>query len=105
VSDGSPTRRDSSLCPYTTLFRSAGSRILVAITAGGMLIGEAAVGNQDDRAVRPAIRLVDDLRTVQQHPAFGAEWLWQMQDLLVRSEEHTSELQSREDLVCRLLLE
>src|SRR3989440_6825674 len=26
-------------------------------------------------------------------------------DLLIRSEEHTSELQSRSDLVCRLLLE
>src|SRR5204863_4387902 len=28
-----------------------------------------------------------------------------VQDLLARSEEHTSELQSRRDLVCRLLLE
>src|SRR2546421_6898399 len=28
-----------------------------------------------------------------------------IRDLIVRSEEHTSELQSRSDLVCRLLLE
>src|SRR5690606_2466673 len=29
----------------------------------------------------------------------------QVEDVLIRSEEHTSELQSRENLVCRLLLE
>src|SRR5260221_10080917 len=33
-------------------------------------------------------------------------WVWQGASLqLVRSEEHTSELQSHSDLVCRLLLE
>src|SRR5690606_40615979 len=37
-----------------------------------------------------------DLRSVQHHPE---------SDESVRSEEHTSELQSRENLVCRLLLE
>src|SRR5204862_7676189 len=33
-------------------------------------------------------------------------WFWHdKQDAVIRSEEHTSELQSRRDLVCRLLLE
>src|SRR5687768_18148784 len=66
----------STLFPYTTLFRSAGSRRLrrypVAAREGA---GEAVVP-----AVRSAHRPV-------------------------RSEEHTSELQSRLHLVCRLLLE
>src|SRR6202044_3955007 len=32
-------------------------------------------------------------------------WQWQEDPVIARSEEHTSELQSRENLVCRLLLE
>src|SRR5690349_22496541 len=70
----------STLFPYTTLFRS-----------------------QDPRAVRPPHRhlpggLAAAGRRLHRHPrpAAGA---------LARSEEHTSELQSRRDLVCRLLLE
>src|SRR3712207_9283171 len=35
-------------------------------------------------------------------PAGGSRWIWRVQ---WRSEEHTSELQSRQYLVCRLLLE
>src|SRR2546428_8876359 len=38
----------------------------------------------------------------------GLGWLWpetKAMPRLIRSEEHTSELQSRSDLVCRLLLE
>src|SRR5690606_41724199 len=39
------------------------------------------------------------------HPAFNERWLQQrLVDDTTRSEEHTSELQSRENLVCRLLL-
>src|SRR5947207_7931566 len=41
----------------------------------------------------------EGLRTVGA-PFFGRGWL-----LWIRSEEHTSELQSHSDLVCRLLLE
>src|SRR5277367_6869437 len=35
----------------------------------------------------------------------GLDWEERGPDLLMRSEEHTSELQSHHDLVCRLLLE
>src|SRR5690349_23396499 len=65
----------STLFPYTTLFRS-GRRIVV---------------DHEDARAREAVERVE-----QRHAAHR---------LLERSEEHTSELQSRRDLVCRLLLE
>src|SRR2546430_13502019 len=65
----------STLFPYTTLFRSAGDEHVVVI--GGELLepGPALAG------------------LGRRHPAAQ------------RSEEHTSELQSQSNLVCRLLLE
>src|SRR5206468_12333595 len=82
-----PRRRppSSPLFPYTTLFRS--------ITP---LDRRAAPQISDEPAhqERPAVVLVRD-------PADGREQV----PHVCRSEEHTSELQSRSDLVCRLLLE
>src|SRR5438105_10115686 len=69
----------STLFPYTTLFRSQAG-VVLGDALDGQVLRERAVGN-----LRPAELLA---------PA-----------LVVRSEEHTSELQSRVDLVCRLLLE
>src|SRR5690349_22766303 len=76
----------STLFPYTTLFRSDAP----AEEAAGARVGVA----RDDLDARPrsareprALELVGELRAGD------------------RSEEHTSELQSRRDLVCRLLLE
>src|SRR3712207_7446225 len=77
----------STLFPYTTLFRSrgAGDRHLVA-DREVVLVGGAEV--ERDLAV-----------------AVGADALLVVEHLgAVRSEEHTSELQSRQYLVCRLLL-
>src|SRR3712207_8282636 len=77
----------STLFPYTTLFRSGGQRRL----AGGR---EAPPrGQLGHRARRP--RRED--HHLQARPGDGAQE--------ERSEEHTSELQSRQYLVCRLLLE
>src|SRR5690606_40103788 len=46
------------------------------------------------------------LRQIQVKEFGASAWLWHWaQKLGLRSEEHTSELQSRENLVCRLLLE
>src|SRR3712207_7443154 len=73
----------STLFPYTTLFRSLadGERRL------DVLPGDGA---QQQRALRVRVRLLlGDPPFVDQR----------------RSEEHTSELQSRQYLVCRLLLE
>src|SRR5260370_39168041 len=69
----------STLFPYTTLFRSGGGRNDQALGQGAAVPGQ---GGLPDAAVLPAVR--------------GA---------LHRSEEHTSELQSHLNLVCRLLLE
>src|SRR5690349_22335661 len=83
----------STLFPYTTLFRSLDGTQGVLLAAGGLLdIHEA-------RDTRQASVEFDRQRSSAiKDPAF-------MQNRASRSEEHTSELQSRRDLVCRLLLE
>src|SRR2546425_9374703 len=76
----------STLFPYTTLFRS--------LRRGGPLqIGGGDVGRQ---AARRLAQLLDP--GLDRRPVAELE-------LEVRSEEHTSELQSLAYLVCRLLLE
>src|SRR5688572_31693758 len=69
----------STLFPYTTLFRSLAVRLLVALAA--LAREEVVDGEIGDDAVDPGVRAPP------------------------RSEEHTSELQSQSNLVCRLLLE
>src|SRR5256885_4084993 len=79
----------STLFPYTTLFRSLyDARHLVAADGEQILLAEHPEGPGDDEAAAEAI------------PAEAAE-----QERAERSEEHTSELQSPCNLVCRLLLE
>src|SRR2546430_6590951 len=76
----------STLFPYTTLFRSQlskGRMRAVVVNAGN---ANCATGAQGDAA---------SLRTVEETA----------HRLRLRSEEHTSELQSQSNLVCRLLLE
>src|SRR5258708_22123269 len=73
----------STLFPYTTLFRSVAAGRLAARMA------RDAVGEQVGLG-----RLVERARVLIRKP-HGVE----------RSEEHTSELQSPDHLVCRLLLE
>src|SRR5436190_16653007 len=65
----------STLFPYTTLFRSVAQRLDQLVAVGGRVAAELG-----------------------QHLAG-------LQRIDARSEEHTSELQSHSDLVCRLLLE
>src|SRR5258707_11653391 len=82
----------STLFPYTTLFRS--------------LLDPAGIDVAHSRklAEKHGIRLTCSLglpanATLPDHPAAAEAFLKK------RSEEHTSELQSRQYLVCRLLLE
>src|SRR3712207_6959006 len=82
----------STLFPYTTLFRSDLMIMSVGALADtsflGELLGISTVGIGRTKIYVPtgAIAGIDAIRSV-------------------RSEEHTSELQSRQYLVCRLLLE
>src|SRR2546430_10102110 len=71
----------STLFPYTTLFRSCGIKgVFAALRPCGRI--RAAAGNRGG-----------------ERTASGKD------DQSSRSEEHTSELQSQSNLVCRLLLE
>src|SRR2546430_13390399 len=76
----------STLFPYTTLFRSS-----PAGTAGGGLLRVVRLAGRD-QAVRQG-----------RIPEHGSGEPCELRHL--RSEEHTSELQSQSNLVCRLLLE
>src|SRR5690606_42030593 len=80
-----PTRRSSDL-------GKAGGTLAAAVTAAAILGATAGAHAQSvaavpENAARPDPQIAVGL------------------DVFTRSEEHTSELQSRENLVCRLLLE
>src|SRR3712207_8368090 len=79
----------STLFPYTTLFRSRARLHRRADPAE--VVGQAGLRRRRRRAAREAA-LEPSLQPGLSGPAR-------------RSEEHTSELQSRQYLVCRLLLE
>src|SRR3712207_8837293 len=79
----------STLCPYTTLFRSFFPRMAGFVRAARI------------ERVHVRVQAGDDLDDVE---AFLLAVVGEHFDF-VRSEEHTSELQSRQYLVCRLLLE
>src|SRR5690606_41898296 len=81
----------SSLLPYTTLFRS----ILIYVKDEG----QAEV----NLCAHSAQALADP--PVPGRPALSDRGRVPHRAHVARSEEHTSELQSRENLVCRLLLE
>src|SRR5207247_9745321 len=89
----------STLFPYTTLFRSIERER--RDHAADLRCPERATVPQPDR-VHPSIRL--GLGGGVQ-PILVEEWARADGAVHVRSEEHTSELQSRVDIVCRLLLE
>src|SRR3712207_8064230 len=86
----------STLFPYTTLFRSrqpGQQPVDVLVVVVGRQPHPQAAGVAEPEVARGLDRVEGAGRRVD--PALGEE----------RSEEHTSELQSRQYLVCRLLLE
>src|SRR5690606_41726234 len=88
----------STLFPYTTLFRSGRLRG----SAGCLHIaGQPPRSREPLPPCRSLLRGAAVRRGITLRPAQLAD----LQEGLTRSEEHTSELQSRENLVCRLLLE
>src|SRR5204863_10181635 len=90
----------STLFPYTTLFRSAENPQKI-VFQGKEELGEARIA----LASGAASQLIVDAAGFVPLGADDAESPEAPYLLGFRSEEHTSELQSRRDLVCRLLLE
>src|SRR3712207_7583534 len=82
----------STLFPYTTLFRSLSSRYLAIVFLLGAVRPHSWSLSQQGRSRSPVLDIAVRIDRVE------GPWL-------NRSEEHTSELQSRQYLVCRLLLE
>src|SRR5690606_41673373 len=91
-----------TLFPYTTLFRSR-CRQIGDVDADHRFAQSTRHLGDDLRVVVERGRLDDRLRTGDR--IAGLEDARAHEDAVSRSEEHTSELQSRENLVCRLLLE
>src|SRR5438270_7879809 len=87
----------STLFPYTTLFRSYDIAGLEAKKTG-----EASEGVERLSALSPVPGVLSRYLDVVRR--FGDN-LYPGSPLIARSEEHTSELQSQSNLVCRLLLE
>src|SRR3712207_7976356 len=77
----------STLFPYTTLFRSRHPR------------GDAAHAQQEGHRAGEVLAVAAPVAEQEPHQRRAAG------QRRLRSEEHTSELQSRQYLVCRLLLE
>src|SRR3712207_6999295 len=88
----------STLFPYTTLFRSGRAAAWALREAGA----EVAVWN---RTAGRARALAEELGIEQVERPGDSDLLVNTAAAELRSEEHTSELQSRQYLVCRLLLE
>src|SRR3712207_7994799 len=90
----------STLFPYTTLFRSRAQVIHCLVEGNSIRSTERMTDTHRDTIMRLMVEVGDGCtRLVDER----------MRDLpcrrIQRSEEHTSELQSRQYLVCRLLLE
>src|SRR5688572_32670445 len=89
----------STLFPYTTLFRSAGVSVAgfdvgeYQTAIGASVVGDAQISVGSSTAMLTIVPAAPNITWVLPDSAVG------------RSEEHTSELQSQSNLVCRLLLE
>src|SRR5256885_4140955 len=87
----------STLFPYTTLFRSIDMKTTLALLLSSLAALAQTPAPPDTAPIASA-----DLTETN---ASGARLVAKTGDSQMRSEEHTSELQSPCNLVCRLLLE
>src|SRR5690349_23144377 len=90
----------STLFPYTTLFRSQSNTLKLCTVHFERMLG---LSIERDLSKTP----VSALQSIVVVKFSGHDWFLFLRcyGRYLRSEEHTSELQSRRDLVCRLLLE
>src|SRR5690606_40760031 len=89
--------RRCPLYPYTTLFRSA-----IRSQWQDNMANIGLIDNQGNVRAEAQKRIA---KLVEEFEAFKEDYRIRSKTKDKRSEEHTSELQSREKLVCRLLLE
>src|SRR5687768_18362058 len=82
-------RTKSTLFPYTTLFRSSLMPLIVGLAP---LLLAKSFTKEEAKAI---LKAAEEIRSLEKAEI----------SVDLRSEEHTSELQSRLHLVCRLLLE
>src|SRR5690606_41853985 len=94
-----PPPPSSTLFPYTTLFRS----LVLAPSGNGAELTMEIEDQAGEITVDPNHTGRGLLNIRDRADAIGADYRFNQEN--GRSEEHTSELQSRENLVCRLLLE
>src|SRR5438874_5187802 len=90
----------STLFPYTTLFRS---HMHFIIWLNGLAKNAPTLGS-----IIGAYKSLVTVEWIRYHKMHKRDYpgnFWLRGYFEIRSEEHTSELQSRRDLVCRLLLE
>src|SRR3712207_7823540 len=87
----------STLFPYTTLFRSTAAKVLLVVRGEGLA---ATMSSYLSRRIETKENIELLTHTVIRRMSGGKRL-----EGVERSEEHTSELPSRQYLVCRLLLE
>src|SRR5690606_40003663 len=90
----------SPLFPYTTLFRSPG----ITVNSNFWAAPKYADITSYNRTKQPFTQLQITDKGLAELARY-VEFIRSVTGNEIRSEEHTSELQSRENLVCRLLLE
>src|SRR5690606_41307233 len=88
----------STVFPYTTLFRSSELPTFARWLRRSVRCRPPMHPTETLRTTRSTDCFWCKERSGQAAPCWSSRWT-------IRSEEHTSELQSRENLVCRLLLE
>src|SRR5207249_6368223 len=100
-----PPPPSPTLFPYTTLFRSVFDFVCDPHNLPKWAHAFQQANDKHASLKTPAGTVKIDLRTVSHEDAGTIDWELGFPDgfIGVRSEEHTSELQSRFDLVCRLL--
>src|SRR5438093_8415615 len=96
----SPPPPRSTLFPYTTLFRSPKQPSAAGIAAVADMYEQTADHGETRHQVGAAGDIGDGFGVHRMHCEDGSG-----EERRKRSEEHTSELQSLTNLVCRLLLE
>src|SRR5207249_11200405 len=92
----------STLFPYTTLFRSCWNYVRKSFATREVFLWRHSISQDSASSDSQRLSSKTIIRAHEKAHCADSTISWGIRK---RSEEHTSELQSRFDLVCRLLLE